>query len=159
MLHINIICIGKIKEQYLKDAIDEYKKRLGKYCMLNITELPDEKIPNNASDKDCLLVKDKEGDLILNNIKKDSHIICLDLKGKQFTSEEFADKIDNISINNSNITFIICVSLGISNKVLNIANELISFSKLTFPHQLFRVFLLEQIYRAFKINNNEIYHK
>lgn len=159
MLHINIICIGKIKEQYLKDAIDEYKKRLGKYCMLNIVELPDEKIPNNASEKECLLVKEKEGDLILNNLKKDSHIICLDLKGKQFTSEEFADKIENISINNSNITFIIGGSLGISNKVLNSANELLSFSKMTFPHQLFRVFLLEQIYRAFKINNNETYHK
>ena len=159
MLHINIISIGKIKEQYLKDAIDEYKKRLNKYCVLNITELPDEKIPNNASEKECLLVKDKEANLILNNIKKDSYIICLDLKGKQFSSEEFANKIDNISINNSNITFIIGGSLGISNNVLNIANELVSFSKMTFPHQLFRVFLLEQIYRAFKINNNETYHK
>ena len=159
MLHINIICVGKIKEQYLRDAIDEYSKRLKKYCILNITELPDEKIPNNASEKQCLLIKNKEGELILNNIKKDSHIICLDLKGKQFTSEEFANKIENISINNSNITFIIGGSLGISNNVLNISSELISFSKMTFPHQLFRTFLLEQIYRAFKINNNESYHK
>lgn len=160
MLHINIICVGKIKEKFFRDAIDEYSKRLNKYCSLNITELPDEKIPNNASDKELLIVKEKEGENILNNIKKDSYVICLDLKGKQFTSEEFSEKINNISINyNSSITFIIGGSLGISSKVLNTANELISFSKMTFPHQLFRVFLLEQIYRAFKIINNETYHK
>lgn len=160
MLHINIICIGKIKEIFFKDAIDEYSKRLSKYCILNITELPDEKIPNNASDKELLIVKDKEAQTILNHIKRDSYIICLDLKGKQFSSEEFSRKIQNISLNyNSSITFIIGGSSGISTKVLNIANELISFSKMTFPHQLFRVFLLEQIFRAFKIMNNETYHK
>ncbi|MBR3673051.1 MAG: 23S rRNA (pseudouridine(1915)-N(3))-methyltransferase RlmH [Clostridia bacterium] len=160
MLHINIICVGKIKEKFFRDAIDEYSKRLNKYCSLNVTELPDEKIPNNASDKELLIVKEKEGENILNNIKKDSYVVCLDLKGKQFTSEEFSEKINNISINyNSSITFIIGGSLGISCKVLNNANELISFSKMTFPHQLFRVFLLEQIYRAFKIINNETYHK
>ena len=160
MLHINIICIGKIKEIFFKDAIDEYSKRLSKYCILNITELPDEKIPNNASDKELLIVKDKEAQTILNHIKRDSYIICLDLKGKQFSSEEFSRKIQNISLNyNSSITFIIGGSFGISTKVLNIANELISFSKMTFPHQLFRVFLLEQIFRAFKIMNNETYHK
>lgn len=160
MLHINIICVGKIKEKFFRDAIDEYSKRLNKYCSLNVTELPDEKIPNNASDKELLIVKEKEGENILNNIKKDSYVVCLDLKGKQFTSEEFSEKINNISINyNSSITFIIGGSLGISFKVLNNANELISFSKMTFPHQLFRVFLLEQIYRAFKIINNETYHK
>ena len=160
MLHINIICIGKIKEIFFKDAIDEYSKRLSKYCILNITELPDEKIPNNASDKELLIVKDKEAQTILNHIKRDSYIICLDLKGKQFSSEEFSRKIQNISLNyNSSITFIIGGSSGISTKVLYIANELISFSKMTFPHQLFRVFLLEQIFRAFKIMNNETYHK
>lgn len=160
MLHISIICVGKIKERFFSDAIDEYKKRLSKYCNLTITELADEKIPNNASEKEELLVKEKEGTNILNAIKKDSYVVALDLKGKQFTSEEFAKKIDNISINsNSTITFIIGGSLGISEKVLVACNELISFSKMTFPHQLFRVFLLEQIYRAFKINNNETYHK
>ena len=160
MLHINIICIGKIKESFFRDSIDEYSKRLSKYCTLNITELPDEKIPNNASEKESLLIKEKEGQNILNNIKKDSYIICLDLKGRQFTSEEFANKIQNISLNsNSSITFVIGGSLGISNSVLNIANELISFSKMTFPHQLFRIILLEQIYRAFKIIKNETYHK
>ena len=160
MLHINIICVGKIKESFFKDAIDEYSKRLSKYCQLNITELNDEKIPNNASEKENSIVKDKEGKNILNSIKKDSYIICMDLNGKQFSSEEFSDKINNISINyNGSITFIIGGSLGLSNDVLSIANEKISFSKMTFPHQLFRVVLLEQIYRAFKIINNETYHK
>ena len=160
MLHINIICIGKIKETFIRESIEEYSKRLSKYCNLNITELPDEKIPNNASKKEEVIVKEKEADSILNALKKDSYIIALDLKGKQFTSEEFAMKIDNISVNyNSSLTFIIGGSLGISERVLNISNELISFSKMTFPHQLFRVFLLEQIYRVFKINNNETYHK
>lgn len=160
LLHIDIICIGKIKETFFRDAIDEYKKRLNKYCNLNIIELPDEKIPNNASEKEVAIIKDKEGINILNSIKKDSYVISLDLKGKQYASEEFANKIKNISVNyNSSITFIIGGSLGISEKVLNNSNELFSFSKLTFPHQLFRIFLLEQIYRAFKINNNETYHK
>ena len=152
MIHINIICVGKIKENYLKDAIEEYSKRLSKYCMLNITELIDEKIPNNPNIK--------EGKNIISQIKKDTYIICLDLKGKQYTSEDFSKKIENISLNfNSSITFIIGGSLGLSNEVLDKSNELISFSKMTFPHQLFRVFLLEQIYRAFKIINNENYHK
>ena len=160
MIHINILCIGKIKETYLKDAISEYSKRLNKYCSLNITELPDEKISNNASEKDLFLIKEKECKNIINLLKKDSYIICLDLKGKQYTSEEFSKKIENISLNgNSSITFIIGGSLGISQDLLNKSNELISFSKMTFPHQLFRVFLLEQIYRSFKIINNETYHK
>ena len=160
MVHINIICIGKIKEIFLKDAIEEYSKRLNKYCNLNIIELPDEKIPNNPSEKEILLIKEKEGKNILNNIPKDSYVISLDLKGKQYTSEEFSQKIENISLNyNSSITFIIGGSLGISKNVLDISKELISFSKMTFPHQLFRVFLLEQIFRAFKISNNETYHK
>lgn len=160
MLHINIICVGKIKEIFFKDAISEYSKRLSKYCILNILELPDEKIPNNASEKELLLIKEKESKNIINQLKKDSYIICLDLKGKQYSSEDFSEKIKNISLNyNSSITFIIGGSLGISQELLNISNELISFSKMTFPHQLFRVFLLEQIYRGFKIINNENYHK
>ena len=160
MLHINIICVGKIKESFLKDAIDEYSKRLAKYCLLNIIELPDEKIPNNASEKEMVQVKEKEGQNILNNLKKESYIVCLDLKGKQYSSKEFSENLKNISVNyNSNITFIIGGSLGISQNVLNQADQLISFSKMTFPHQLFRVLLLEQIYRAFKILNNETYHK
>ena len=160
MIHINIICVGKIKETYLKDAITEYSKRLFKYCNLNIIELPDEKNPNNPSEKEIENIKNKEGTNIISQIKKDTYLICLDLKGKQLSSEEFSKKLDDISLNfNSSITFVIGGSLGISADVINIANELISFSKMTFPHQLFRVLLLEQIYRAFKISNNENYHK
>lgn len=160
MLHINIICVGKLKESYFKDAITEYSKRLSKYCNLTITELNDEKIPSNPNESDNLIVKNKEGKNIINHLKKDSYIIALDPNGKQMQSEEFADKIEKISTNyNSTITFIIGGSLGISSEVLHACNEKISFSKMTFPHQLFRVLLLEQIYRGFKIINNENYHK
>ena len=160
MLKINIICVGKIKESFFRDAIEEYSKRLNKYCALNIIELPDEKIPNNASEKEVIAIKEKEGQNILNNIKNSSYVICMDLKGKQFSSEEFSEKLNNISLNfNSTINFIIGGSLGLAKNVLDIADELISFSRMTFPHQLFRIILLEQIYRAFKISNNEAYHK
>ena len=159
MLSINIICVGKIKENYLKDAISEYSKRLSKYCNLNIIELPDEKLPNQLSQKNIDEVKNIEGNKILAHIKKDSYTICLDLKGKQFSSEEFSAKIDSIALNfNSSINFIIGGSLGLSKDVLEKANEKICFSKMTFPHQLIRVFLLEQLFRAFKISNNETYH-
>ena len=159
MLTIQIVCIGKIKETYLKDAIAEYTKRLSKYCKLTILELPDEKIPEklNASISDE--IKKKECDSILKHLKKDSHIICLDLTGKQFSSEEFSVHIQNLSMQTSHITFIIGGSLGLSNKVISNSNELICFSKMTFPHQLIRIFLLEQLYRGFKISNNEAYHK
>lgn len=160
MLHIDVICIGKIKEQYLKEAISEYTKRLSKYCSLNILELPDEPIPNHLNDKLCENIKQIEGNYILSHLKKDSYIICLDLKGKQYTSEEFSQKIEDISLNrNSSITFIIGGTLGISDELLKKSNELICFSKMTFPHQLIRVFLLEQIFRAFKISNHETYHR
>ena len=159
MLSINIICVGKIKENYLKDAISEYSKRLSKYCNLNIIELPDEKLPSQLSQKNIDEVKNIEGNKILSHIKKDSYTICLDLKGKQFSSEEFSAKIDSIALNfNSSINFIIGGTLGLSKDVLDKANEKICFSKMTFPHQLIRVFLLEQLFRAFKISNNETYH-
>ena len=159
MLTINVICVGKIKESFFKEAIAEYSKRLSKYCKLEITELPDEKIPNNPSDKIKEEIKEKECNNIITHIKKDSYVICLDLKGKQISSEELSNKIENISMSNSHITLIIGGSLGLTQKILNITNENISFSKLTFPHQLIRIFLLEQIYRAFKISNGETYHK
>lgn len=159
MLTVQIVCIGKIKEKYLKDAINEYSKRLSKYCKLIITELSDEKIPDKLNDSLSEQIKEKECTKIINSIKKDSYIIALDLKGCEFSSEEFSKKIDEISIENSNITFIIGGSLGLTNNLLNKCNLKISFSKMTFPHQLFRVFLLEQIFRAFKISNNETYHK
>ena len=159
MLNINIVCIGKLKEDYLKNACDEYSKRLSKYCNLKIIEITDERLPNKINDNTIKDVKSKEGIKILDNLKKDSYIIPLDLKGKQYTSEEFSKKLENISLRGySSITFIIGGTLGISDEVLEKANELICFSKMTFPHQLIRIFLLEQIFRAFKISNNETYH-
>lgn len=159
MLNINIICVGKIKEKYLQDAINEYSKRLSKYCKLNITELPDEKIPDKVNSSLSEQIKEKECNKILEHIKKDSYVIALNVTEKQLSSEEFSKKIEDISMLNSNITFIIGGSLGLTKKLLDSCNFKLSFSKMTFPHQLFRVFLLEQIYRAFKISNGENYHK
>ena len=155
MIHIHIICIGKIKEIYLKDAIAEYSKRLSKYCKLDIIEIADEPIPSNLNSILSENIKNTEGSKILTHIK-----ISLDLNGSQYSSEEFSSKIQNIAVNNnSNISFIIGGSLGLANNVLKNSNELICFSKMTFPHQLIRVFLLEQLFRAFKIQNNETYHR
>ena len=159
MLNINILCIGKIKEDYLKDAITEYSKRLSKFCNLNIIELSDEKLPNKLNDSIITEIKNKECTKIIQAIKKDSYVMCLDLKGKEFSSENFSKKIENIALNfNSSITFIVGGTLGLNEEILTIANEKICFSKMTFPHQLIRVFLLEQLFRAFKISNNETYH-
>lgn len=159
MLSINILCIGKIKEDYLKSAILEYSKRLSKYCKLEITELPDEKIPEKLNEKTAEIIKQKESDNIISHIKKDSYIICLDLKGKELSSEQFSKYIDNLSLTTSHITFIIGGSLGLTEKILSLSDYKICFSKMTFPHQLIRLFLLEQIFRGFKISNNETYHK
>lgn len=159
MLTINVVCIGKIKEKFFKDALDEYSKRLSRYCKLEIIELPDEKIPNNPSDKQIQEIKEKECNNILTHIKKDSYIIALDLTGKQLSSEELSEKIDSLSLSTSHITFIIGGSLGLSYDVISMSNSILSFSKMTFPHQLIRIFLLEQIYRAFKISSGETYHK
>lgn len=159
MLSINIVCIGKIKEKFFKEAINEYSKRLSKYCKLNILELPDEKIPEKTNLSIENDIKSKECNNIINHIKKDSYIICLDLKGKELTSEELSRNIENISMQSSQITFIIGGSLGLNENLLNLANQNICFSKMTFPHQLIRIFLLEQLFRAFKISNGETYHK
>ena len=159
MIHLNIICVGKLKEKYLKDAIDEYSKRLGKYCVLKIIELQDESLPSKINESIIEDIKNKECKKILENIKSTSYVIALDLKGKQHTSEEFSRKIEEISVRGfSDITFIIGGTLGLTDELLNRANEMICFSKMTFPHQLIRVFLLEQIFRGFKISNNETYH-
>lgn len=158
MLHIDIICVGKLKEDYLKNAILEYSKRLSKYCILNIVELQDEKVPSTLSEKEKEKIIQKESTAILNSIKENSYVIALDLNGKQYFSEEFSEKISQISLFNSHITFLIGGTLGMSKELLSFSNELISFSKMTFPHQLIRVFLLEQLFRAFKISNNETYH-
>lgn len=159
MLHIDVICVGKLKEQYLKDCVNEYSKRLSKYCNLSIVELPDEKLPDKLNDKLILDIKEKECNNILSHIKKDSYIISLDLRGKQHSSEDFSKKLENISLINSSLTFIIGGTLGLSDKLISRSNELICFSKMTFPHQLIRIFLLEQVFRAFKISNNETYHR
>lgn len=158
MIHINIVCVGKIKENYLKEAILEYSKRLSKYCKLSFVEIDDEQIPNNLNTKISENIKEIEGNKILSHIKN-NYVIALDLKGKQYSSEDFSAKLENILLLNSNITFIIGGSLGLSKEVLQKSNELICFSKMTFPHQLIRVFLLEQLFRAFKIQNNETYHR
>ena len=158
MLHINIVCIGKIKETYLKDAIIEYSKRLSKYCMLSIIELNDEPIPNNASLADEEKIIKVESLKLQNALPKGCNIL-LDLQGKEYSSTEFASKIESLQLTNSTLNFIIGGSLGTSQGLRNICQERICFSKMTFPHQLMRVFLLEQIYRSFKIINNEKYHK
>lgn len=159
MLNINIICVGKVKEEYLREAIGEYVKRLSKYCNLKITEVPDEKLPSKLYDSVIDEIKRKESKMIADSLKKDSYVFCLDLKGKQMTSEDFSKKIEDIALNfNSNITFVIGGTLGMTDELLKMANETICFSKMTFPHQLIRVFLLEQIFRAFKILKNETYH-
>lgn len=159
MLNINIICVGKLKEEYLKAATAEYSKRLSRYCNLKFIELQDEKLPNKINDSIIAEIKLKEGKKILENIKKDSYVMSLDLKGKQFTSEEFSKKLEEIAVKGySTINFIIGGTLGLTEEVREVSNELISFSKMTFPHQLIRVFLEEQLFRAFKISNNETYH-
>lgn len=159
MLNINVICVGKIKENYLKEAIDEYSKRLSKYCNLKIIELQDEKLPNKINDSIISEIKERECSKILNTLRKDTYIIALDLKGKQYKSEEFSEKIENIKVRGySTINFIIGGTLGLTEELLSKTNELVCFSKMTFPHQLIRVFLLEQLFRSFKISNNETYH-
>ena len=149
---IRVICVGKIKEDYLKDAIIEYKKRISKYTKLEIIELPDK-------DYDVKKTLKEESESILRLLNKNDYNILLDIDGDEIDSIMLADKIKRIFINKSNITFIIGGSYGVLDDVRNYVDYRLSFSKLTFPHQLFRVILLEQIYRAFKINNNEEYHK
>ena len=159
MLTINIICIGKIKEKFFKDAINEYSKRLSKYCKLNIIELPDEKIPDKINQSIIDNIKEKECNNIISHLPKDTYLICLDLKGKELSSEEFSKELDTLSFMTSSITFVIGGSLGITTKLLSLSKKSICFSKMTFPHQLIRVFLLEQLFRGFKISNNETYHR
>lgn len=158
-MNINIISVGKIKEKYFTAAIDEYAKRLSRFVKLNITEVQDEKIPDNASGKEMELIKEKEGTKILAKLPQNSFVVTLCIEGKELSSEELAEKISDISMTSSNITFIIGGSLGLADAVKCKSNLRLSFGRMTLPHQLMRVVLLEQIYRAFKINNNESYHK
>ncbi|CEP82416.1 23S rRNA (pseudouridine(1915)-N(3))-methyltransferase RlmH [Paeniclostridium sordellii] len=159
-MNITIISVGKLKEKYLKLGIEEFSKRLSKYCKLDMIELDDEKCPENLSDKDMEIVKNKEGQKILSKIKNNSYVIALAIDGKNLSSEELADTISKLTVRGiSHITFIIGGSLGLADEVLKRADYKLSFSKMTFPHQLMKLILLEQVYRSFRINNNEPYHK
>lgn len=150
---IKIICVGKIKEDFFKEAEKEYLKRLSKYAKIEIIELPDIK------DNDVNYCLSKEKDIILKNIKEKDNIVLLDINGKKYNSTNFSSFIEKELTYNSNITFIIGSSNGIHDDIRNMIDKKISFSDMTFPHQLFRILLLEQIYRSFKIINNESYHK
>lgn len=160
MLAIDILCVGKVKERYLRDAIAEYSKRLSRYCKLNIIEVADEKTPDSASEAEELQIKAKEGERLLHHIKPSAYVIALAIEGKMLRSEQLAAKLDELAVRGeSHIQLIIGGSLGLDSAVTKRANMLLSFSPMTFPHQLMRVILLEQVYRAFKINAHEPYHK
>ncbi|MDD3839454.1 MAG: 23S rRNA (pseudouridine(1915)-N(3))-methyltransferase RlmH [Clostridia bacterium] len=159
-MNVKIIAVGKIKSGYIKTGIKDYQKRLKPYCNLKIVEVPDQKAPQNLSAKEVLLVKQKEGQGISKHIKQGEYLIALDLKGNQISSEQFADKLNDLALSGkSNIDFIIGGSLGLSQDIIKRSHIRQSFSPMTFPHQLARLILLEQIYRGFKIIKGEPYHK
>ena len=157
-MNVTVICVGKIKEKFFREAVSEYSKRLSKFCKLNIIEVDDEEAGQNLSEALETIIKDKEGERILKKIPSSAYVITLEIEGKKYDS--LSKNIENLCIKGySNICFIIGGSLGLSDTVKKISNEKLSFSDMTFPHQLMRVVLLEQIYRSFKIINNEPYHK
>ena len=159
-MKITIICVGRLKEEYWEDAVKEYSKRIGKYAKLEIIELADEKTPENSSIAQDIQIKNKEGQKILKTVKEGDFVITLEVLGSQLTSEGLADFFDKKMICGiSKLTFIIGGSLGLSSEVIERSDYSLSFSCMTFPHQMMRVILLEQIYRAMKINKNEPYHK
>ena len=159
-MNITVICIGKLKEKYWTAAIDEYSKRLKSYCSLEIIELKEARLPDKAGPAEELAVKEAEGEEILKKIKDNQYVITLEVKGKMLSSEKLAEKMETLAIDGqSNVVFVIGGSLGLSAAVSRRANFKLSFSEMTFPHQMMRVILLEQVYRAFKINRNEAYHK
>jgi len=159
-MKITIITVGKIKEKYLKDAIAEYSKRLTKYCKLDIVEVADEKTPDNASEVVEEAIRDKEAERIMKHIKDDMYVITLEIGGKMLTSEELSTKIERLGIQGkSDVAFVIGGSIGLGKEVLKRSDYALSFSKMTFPHQLMRVILLEQIYRSYRIMKGEPYHK
>ena len=159
-MKITVITVGKIKEKYLEDAIAEYSKRLSRYCKLEIIQVADEKTPDRASEVVETQIKDKEGERILSHIKDTAYVVALAIEGKMISSEELAELIDGLGVRGeSHIQFVIGGSLGLSKKVLERADYKLSFSRMTFPHQLMRVILLEQVYRGFRILAGEPYHK
>lgn len=159
-MRITCVTVGRIKEKYFTDAIAEYSKRLSRYCKLEIIELPDEKTPDGASAAQEAAIKEREGERILKSIRDDSYVIALAVEGKMLDSVAFSRKLEQLGVNgSSHITFVIGGSLGLSPEVMRRADEALSFSYMTFPHQLMRVILLEQIYRGFRIMKHEPYHK
>ena len=159
-MKITILAVGKIKEKYFADAVAEYKKRLSRYCKLEIIEVADEKTPDHASTQEEELIRRKEGERLKKYIKDGAYVISLAIQGKQFSSEEFSKKIHALGLHReSHIIFIIGGSIGLASDIIKESKELISFSKMTFPHQLMRIVLLEQIYRGYRIMNGEPYNK
>lgn len=159
-MNITLVTVGKIKETYLRDALHEYKKRLTKYCHIKIIEVADEKVLENASEKEKEKAKEKEGEGILKSLKEEAFIVTLEIQGEMLDSVELAEKMQSLFVNGySHIQFVIGGSLGLSKSVIKKGNLHLSFSKMTFPHQLMRVLLLEQIYRGFRIIHGEPYHK
>ena len=159
-MKITIIAVGKIKEKYFTGAVEEYSKRLGRYCKLTITELADEKTPDWASPAQERQIKEKEGERILKALSDGAYVIALAIEGKTLSSRQLANRMEHLTVQGeSHLVFIIGGSLGLDERVIARADELLSFSAMTFPHQLMRVILLEQIYRSFRIIHNEPYHK
>lgn len=159
-MKVTILCVGKVKEKFYRDGISEFTKRLSRYCKLDIIEVTDEKTSEDASETEIRLIKEKEGERILKNIKDDAYVICLCIDGKQLSSEALSEKIEKLGVQGtSHICFVIGGSLGLADEVVKRADFKLSFSPMTFPHQLMRVILLEQIYRAYRIMNHEPYHK
>lgn len=159
-MNISIITVGKLKEKYLKQGIEEYLKRLSAYAKVEVVEVADEKAPEELSELEMVQVKHKEGERILGKISQDTYVIALAIQGKMQSSEELADTLDKLATyGKSKIAFVIGGSLGLSDEVVKRSNEQLSFSRMTFPHQLMRLILVEQIYRAFRINRGEPYHK
>lgn len=159
-MRITVISVGKIKEKFYTGAIEEYSKRLSKYCTLSLVEVADEKAPETLSEKEMVQIKDREGERILDKIKDAQYVITLEIRGKQLTSEELSEKLSALGLEgNSDVVFVIGGSLGLSDAVMRRSNFALSFSRMTFPHQLMKVVLLEQVYRGFRILRGEPYHK
>ena len=159
-MKIRILCVGKIKEKFMREALGEYSKRLSRYIKLEITEVVDEKTPDSASEKEENQIRDKEAERLLKQIRQEDYVIALAIDGKMYDSVAFSKKLDRFGVlGRGSVVFVIGGSLGLGEQVLERADESISFSKMTFPHQLMRVILLEQIYRGYRILRNEQYHK
>ena len=159
-MRITVLCVGKIKEKFFAEALKEYGKRLGRYCRLEIVEVADERTPDGASQAQNQQILRSEGQRILTKIPAQSHVVALAIEGKQPDSVELAERIRDLGVRGiSHITFVIGGSLGLAREVMERADEAVSLSRMTFPHQLMRVILLEQIYRAYRIMNGEPYHK